>query len=147
MHAAQHTDACSASKGQFNVKYTGYAQGDGAEAFMRHANAARGILKFLGRAKHFAHLDQLGLSHNRSALRATVTTLSRKIRHATRVMKMCTKELLVVMEKYNVNLEVILQSGISARTLRTAVTSHGLRRLRATGPFRDMSDSMLASCS
>ena len=107
MHAAQHTDACSASKGQFNVKYTGYAQGDGAEAFMRHANAARGILKFLGRAKHFAHLDQLGLSHNRSALRATVTTLSRKIRHATRVMKMCTKELLVVMEKYNVTAEVI----------------------------------------
>ena len=107
MHAAQHTDACSASKGQFNVKYTGYTQGDGAEAFMRHANAMRGILKFLGKAKHFATLDQLGLSHNRAALRGTVTMLSRKIRHATRVMKLCTKELLVLMKKYNVDEEEI----------------------------------------
>ena len=107
MHAAQHTDACSASKGQFNVKYTGYTQGDGAEAFMRHANAMRGILKFLGKAKHFATLDQLGLSHNRAALRGTVTMLSRKIRHATRVMKLCTKELWVLMKKYNVDEEEI----------------------------------------
>ena len=131
MHAAQHTDACSASKGQFNVKYTGYAQGDGAEAFMRHANAARGILKFLGRAKHFAHLDQLGLSHNRSALRATVTTLSRKIRHATRVMKMCTKELLVVMEKHDRE----ATAGVS-RLRRTVRESVGERWRDRAGSLR-----------
>ena len=66
MHALQHTELCRLQKGQFAMAYTAYSQGDAPEAVMRGMNTARYILRYLSPVKHYAHLEQLIHSWNRT---------------------------------------------------------------------------------
>jgi hypothetical protein len=96
MHALQHTELCRLLKGQFTMACTAYSQGDAPEAVMRGMNTARYILRYLSPVKHYAHLEQLIHSWNRTHRRLIVVRLSKQIRNAARLLVLHSNELVVI---------------------------------------------------
>ena len=102
MHALQHTELCRLLKGQFAMAYTAYSQGDAPEAVMRGMNTARYILRYLSPVKHYAHLEQLIHSWNRTHRRLIVVRLSKQIRNAARLLVLHSNELVVIKHQHNI---------------------------------------------
>jgi hypothetical protein len=107
MHALQHTELCRLLKGQFTMACTAYSQGDAPEAVMRGMNTARYILRYLSPVKHYAHLEQLIHSWNRTHRRLIVVRLSKQIRNAARLLVLHSNELVVIKHQHNVGDEQI----------------------------------------
>ena len=103
MHALQHTELCRLLKGQFAMACTAYSQGDAPEAVMRGMNTARYILRYLSPVKHFAHLEQLIHSWNRTHRRQTIVRLSKQIRNAARLLVLYSNELVVIKHQHDID--------------------------------------------